>query len=58
MTCLLGLIDRVFRSRDERGLIDCLFDVTQFFQLDISFVFADLQTVVDTLLDERINVFE
>lgn len=58
MACLLGLVHGVVRRCYERGLVDCLFDVTQFFQLDVGFVFADLQTVVDTLLDEGVDVFE
>jgi hypothetical protein len=55
---LLGLVVGVFRSCDEGSLVDGLFDVTEFFQLDVSFVFPDLQAVVDALLDEGVDVFE
>jgi hypothetical protein len=55
---LLGLVVRVFWSCNERSLVDGLFYVTEFFQLDVSFVFPDLQAVVDTLLDEGVDVFE
>ena len=55
---LLGFVVVVFWRRDERWLVDCFFDVTEFFQLDISFLFADLQTIIDALLDKGINVSE
>ena len=57
MGCLLRFVDFFWR-RDKRCLVDCFFDVTEFFQLDVSFVFADLQAVIDALLYKWINVFE
>lgn len=59
VTRLLELVVGVIWWRcDEGSLVDGLFDVTEFFQLDVSFVFPDLQAVVDTLLDEGVDVFE